>query len=615
MSIVGQNSGSSPPPLPLDSVYTANWCEENVYLLARSFLTDQKLCEVWRIYAVFISNHSKSVALWNQKLREDIVLWDYHVVLALTLRPRLGGLEAARSGIQYETEKGTDASQALDPRDGSGERPRNVWVYDMDSRLDMPCRWEGKMSLAFCFNAAAEAGWTVSDAYRSMFRIVAGEEYLEGFASDRTHMISTEPGPPWYLSPPPHYECIQGARAKSGGISNNLMSSFVDMTGMQGYGQVCSLEEAIAWVFAILQRCSSSHTDFVSHPVVIFAMSASPSAYTTNGRAHSFGASSYPPSLNDVAAPTNGVNGTGQSSPALSRDGGYGVAGPSSSVNGFVNTDYTSHNERIVSHLYNAGFQMGEYADTLLHARQNRYQLHAIILSRSPYLAHLMSTSPKQGGMNTIHVPLESLPEITDQGFAVALGYLYSSISLHNLAPSNARAVLAAGCLLGGMSDLCGYAYQACRDSITVDTIDEWIEFVNNIPSEDGIATPSEVQRPTVLGAYAPQLRSDVFDFLVVTLPNMLDVLSAASSGRDTLLAIFSRLPFDLFKNAMESPMFQIGSDQERFRFAKAAIDLRKRTRGGGAEEAVVLAFGGGHSGSAVHVTRKTRRRALFKVG
>lgn len=60
------------------------------------------------------------------------------------------------------------------------------------------------------------------------------------------------------------------------------------------------------------------------------------------------------------------------------------------------------------------------YSDILLgcaskHARQNRYQLHAIILSRSPCLAHLISISPKSGGMNTIYVPLESIPEITDQ--------------------------------------------------------------------------------------------------------------------------------------------------------------------------------------------------------
>lgn len=59
------------------------------------------------------------------------------------------------------------------------------------------------------------------------------------------------------------------------------------------------------------------------------------------------------------------------------------------------------------------------------------------------------------------------------------------------------------------------------------------------------------------------------------------------------------------------------GSDQCRFKFAKDAIELRKRgiARGHGAEETVVLAFGGGHmSGCAVHVTRKMRKRPLWKV-
>jgi hypothetical protein len=60
------------------------------------------------------------------------------------------------------------------------------------------------------------------------------------------------------------------------------------------------------------------------------------------------------------------------------------------------------------------------------------------------------------------------------------------------------------------------------------------------------------------------------------------------------------------------------GSDQARFKFAKDAIELRKHgiARGPGAEETVVLAFGGKNSigGSAVHVTRKMRKRPLWKV-
>jgi hypothetical protein len=62
---------------------------------------------------------------------------------------------------------------------------------------------------------------------------------------------------------------------------------------------------------------------------------------------------------------------------------------------------------------------------------------------------------------------------------------------------------------------------------------------------------------------------------------------------------------------------FTAGSDQARFKFAKDAIELRKRgiSRGTGAEETVVLAFGGANfGGSAVHITRKLRKRPLWKV-
>ncbi|KAH7910645.1 hypothetical protein BJ138DRAFT_78103 [Hygrophoropsis aurantiaca] len=283
------------------------------------------------------------------------------------------------------------------------------------------------------------------------------------------------------------------------------------------------------------------------------------------------------------------------------------------------------HNDEIVHHLYHAGFQTGNYADTILHVHQNSYRLHAIILSRSPFLAHLMSTSPQSGGQRSIFVQLDRDPEVTQEGFAIALGYLYSSVSLNLIRPENARGVLAAGCLLGGMNDLCGYSYEACRQSINVETITEWLEFIDTIPSSpDG--SPSHVPMTSVFGKYAQRLRDDVFHFLVVTLPTVLEVNSPASSesspsqgsgGRDTLLGVFSLVPFDLFKAAVESPTFQIGSDQARFKFAKDAIEQRKKgiARGQGAEETVVLAFGGGQlGGSAVHVTRKMRKRPLWKV-
>jgi hypothetical protein len=180
---------------------------------------------------------------------------------------------------------------------------------------------------------------------------------------------------------------------------------------------------------------------------------------------------------------------------------------------------------------------------------------------------------------------------------------------------------------------------------MNVDSIAEWLKFVDSpATSSDGMS-PADMHSTSVFGIYAQRLRDDIFNYLVVTLPNALEVHSASpaepglsqdTSDRDTLLRVFSLVPFDMFKTAVESPTFQIGtpvcgypaspklihrlhhivgSDQARFKFAKDAIDLRKRARGSGvAEETVVLAFGGGNFGSAVHITKKMKKRPLWKV-
>ena len=50
-----------PPPLPPLSIYTPNYCEENVYLLAKHFLENPAVNGSWTVHAIFISNPSKSV--------------------------------------------------------------------------------------------------------------------------------------------------------------------------------------------------------------------------------------------------------------------------------------------------------------------------------------------------------------------------------------------------------------------------------------------------------------------------------------------------------------------------------------------------------------------------
>ena len=136
------------------------------------------------------------------------------------------------------------------------------------------------------------------------------------------------------------------------------------------------------------------------------------------------------------------------------------------------------------------------------------------------------------------------------------------------------------------MQDLCEYAYEACRDSITQTSINEWLEFVESVsctPTQNGSGSPSmNVQTITstvsVFGPYGQRLRHDVLEYLVVTLPATLNIhqhgpangtvspsspsppqSSQHNTGRDALLNIFSRVPFDLFKTAIESPTFQIG--------------------------------------------------------
>lgn len=159
-----------------------------------------------------------------------------------------------------------------------------------------------------------------------------------------------------------------------------------------------------------------------------------------------------------------------------------------------------------------------------------------------------------------------------------ALAYLYSGVSLANIRPENARGVLAAGCLLGRMEELCNYAYEICQQSISLDTLPSWLDLFDTVPAaSDGSSTPTVDQPPhprtAIFGPYAPRLREDIFNFLVVTLPNLVNyggqatpttplpegASQHADAGRETLIQVYSRVPFDLFKAAVESPTFQLG--------------------------------------------------------
>jgi hypothetical protein len=190
---------------------------------------------------------------------------------------------------------------------------------------------------------------------------------------------------------------------------------------------------------------------------------------------------------------------------------------------------------------------------------------------------------------------------MTLQSFAIALGYLYASTSINLVSPTNARSVLATACILGGMDELSAYAYELCKNSMSVESIDDWLDFLQTLPSPPstsgsgtvsptGVATPSLPPLPSnphelhhlaqfgvgppptngvsppswsssVFGPYGPRLRDDVFQFLVSTLPEQ---LTAANPGNpvamtNALTEVYVRLPFEYFKAAVESPDFPIG--------------------------------------------------------
>ena len=104
--------------------------------------------------------------------------------------------------------------------------------------------------------------WLVWSMF-SKFRIVPVTQFLQHFASDRSHMVcfSTRrllrwlnylklvktPGPPTYLSSPPLYKPICGPLAAEGGVVNNLMSHFVCMSSDGYYGSVLDRTEIEEW--------------------------------------------------------------------------------------------------------------------------------------------------------------------------------------------------------------------------------------------------------------------------------------------------------------------------------------------------------------------------------
>ncbi len=159
-------------------LYQPFYCEENVWQLAnqRRELPGER-------FVVFISNPTKSCALWAQRVApslEQPVIWDYHVILI---------------------ERTKDQVQAL----------------DLDTTLGVPLALSEYLARTFAIPAGLPEPVRAQIAPR--FRVVPAARFLACFASDRSHMKIEE----GYHQPPPPWPRIQTNEAEM-----NLMR-FVDM--------------------------------------------------------------------------------------------------------------------------------------------------------------------------------------------------------------------------------------------------------------------------------------------------------------------------------------------------------------------------------------------------
>ena len=168
-------------------LYWPFYCEENIWHLCdHSAVRDQDP------QVLLVSNESRSVALWNQRLSPGPglpVLWDYHVVLS------------CRSPGGWE-------------------------IWDLDS--DLPCPCPADLYLRRTFPALAVPNPDIEP----LFRRVPAARYRDSLATDRRHMRDASGE---YSQPPPPWDPI--------GVGSNLLR-FLDMRN-ELHGEVLDLRSLV----------------------------------------------------------------------------------------------------------------------------------------------------------------------------------------------------------------------------------------------------------------------------------------------------------------------------------------------------------------------------------
>ncbi|GAA5925793.1 hypothetical protein JCM1841_006318 [Sporobolomyces salmonicolor] len=368
-----------------------------------------------------------------------------------------------------------------------------------------------------------------------------------------------------------------------------------------------------------------------------------------------------PPATNGSSVRPNSHRSTSSSSP---------IPSTSSSSAPFsryaVLPEYSSYHAELANHLLR-GYTEALFADFTLHTSyadhtQGSFSLHAVVVSRSPVLRALLQPAFAASPRPSLLLPFAD-PSITPQALGLVLASLYNPSVLSLLTPENAPEVLATAAFLG-LDYLAALAYESCESSLRKATdpeeIDAWVRFIEREKGPAGAypAGSSGSNSPLVLPGspalssdfppsangktdsastpYEAKLRIGLLD-RIVRLPAEMGafVPATAAQNQPRLVDVLKRLPFELFKAAVEDSRFSVPSDMDRFNFAKRVVAARKQLALSTASlastqpglpavpepdfsEVVVLGFGSGAGGpgaSAVNVLRKARKPALWKIG
>jgi hypothetical protein len=190
---------TSPADLGLALKRQPFYCEENIWHLCQEPLFASKTCHV-----VFISNLERAVPMWNQRAgRGKPIVWDYHVILLV-------------------------------------ESPLEVW--DADTALGFPTHLFDYLEGSF--------HPYVESPFAPSFRVVRAEQFVDVFASDRSHMQRADGS---FRKPPPSWPMI----GKPGTASN--LTHFIDMEH-KFVGDVLSLPDLREKFLASDGRMTKSRT-------------------------------------------------------------------------------------------------------------------------------------------------------------------------------------------------------------------------------------------------------------------------------------------------------------------------------------------------------------------